>query len=232
MFCPYCGVSNDRGEGKCFVCEKQLPSLAAAAPAAAAAGSGRPRPEKRGDTAQPVFASVGDRLIALVFDRIIVASLLLVIAAWAADHWSGYRFQSATWAAIAITGTVFLTTFLYHFLSEAAFLTTVGKAAMGLHVGVEPGRSRVAGSAIRNILRVIDGIGIYLVGFLFATFTRRRQRVGDLAGRTFVLEWPIGRGGRAAMMFLMIVIAAAAVWTALALCPACSSQIPDVRAIR
>ena len=133
-----------------------------------------------------------------------------MIAAWAADHWS--RFQSATWAAIAITGTVFLTTFLYHFLSEAAFLTTVGKAAMGLHVGVEPGRSRVAGSAIRNILRVIDGIGIYLVGFLFATFTRRRQRVGDLAGRTFVFEWPIGRGGRAAMMFLMIVIAAAAVW--------------------
>ena len=131
----------------------------------------------------------------------------------------GYRFQSATWAAIAVTGTVFLTTFLYHFLSEAAFLTTVGKAAMGLHVGVEPGRSRVAGSAIRNILRVIDGIGIYLVGFLFATFTRRRQRVGDRAGHTFVVEWPIGRGGRAAVMFLMIVIAAAAIWISSALLP-------------
>ncbi len=227
MFCPYCGVSNDRGEAKCFVCEKPMPRLdAPVVPAASApAASGRSRPSKGGTQQQITIASVGDRLIALVFDRLVIVSILLVISAWAADHWTGYTFSSVLWGSLAIGGAFVLAVFLYHFISEAAFMTTLGKAAMGLHIGLESGQGRVAGTAIRNALRIVDAIGLYLVGFLFATFTRRRQRVGDLVGKTVVLEWPVARGARAVIMILVIVILAAALWLSGAICPTCGGQL-------
>jgi uncharacterized RDD family membrane protein YckC len=230
MFCPYCGVSNDRGEGKCFVCEKPLPRLdAPVIPAASApAAGGRSRPAKAGTQQQITIASVGDRFIALMFDRLVVFSILLVVAAWAADHWPGYTFSSLLWGSLAIGGGFVLAVFLYHFISEAAFMTTLGKAAMGLHIGLESGQGRVAGTAIRNALRIVDALGLYLVGFLFATFTRRRQRVGDLVGKTVVLEWPVARGARAAIMILVIVILAAALWLAGAICPNCSKVVPPI----
>ncbi|HSP16876.1 MAG TPA: RDD family protein [Thermoanaerobaculia bacterium] len=229
MFCPYCGVSNDRGETKCFVCEKPMPRLdAVAAPAAAGApASGRARPA-RAEAQQLSIASVGDRMIALFFDRLVIFSILLVVAAWAADHWTGFTFASILWGALAIGGGFVLAVFLYHFISEAAFMTTLGKAAMGLHIGIEEGRGRVAGTAIRNALRIVDAIGLYLVGFLFATFTKRKQRVGDLVGKTVVLEWPIPRGGRAAIMVLVVVILAAALWLSGSICPTCGKDVPRI----
>jgi uncharacterized RDD family membrane protein YckC len=228
MFCPYCGVSNDRNEAKCFVCEKPLPALGAAAAASApAAAGGRVRPARPGQPQQQLaLASVGDRLIALVFDRIVIFSIVLVASAWAMDRWKGYTFASIMWGAIAIGGSFILAVFLYHFISEAAFMTTLGKAAMGLHLGLESGRGRIAGTAIRNALRIVDALGLYLVGFLFATFTNRRQRVGDLVGKTVVLEWPIARGGRVAIMLLVIIILAAALWLSNAICPTCGAYRP------
>ena len=229
MFCPYCGVSNDRNEAKCFVCEKPLPNLGAAAPVTPAAAGGRARPARAGQPQQQLaLASVGDRLIALMFDRIVVFSIVLVVSAWAMDHWKGYTFTSIVWGAAAIAGGLILAVFLYHFISEAAFMTTLGKAAMGLHLGLEGSRGRMAGTAIRNALRIIDGLGFYLVGFLFATFTNRRQRVGDLLGKTVVLEWPIARGGRVAIMLLVIIILAAALWLSTSICPTCSTGAPPI----
>jgi uncharacterized RDD family membrane protein YckC len=229
MFCPYCGVSNDRGEAKCFVCEKPMPRLdAPALPATPASKSGgRPRPA-RAEAQQLSIASVGDRMIAMLFDRVVVFSILLVIAAWAADHWTGYTFSSLLWGTLALGGSFVLAVFLYHFISEASFMTTLGKAAMGLHIGVEEGRGRIGATAIRNALRIVDGIGLYLVGFLFATFTNRKQRVGDLVGKTVVLNWPIARGGRVAIMVLVVIIFAAALWLSGAICPTCGKDIPHV----
>jgi uncharacterized RDD family membrane protein YckC len=226
VYCPHCGVNNDRNEAKCFVCEKPMPNFDAPATAA-----GRKRAEQRRDTGQLTMASVGDRMIALIFDRVLIASILLVLVAWATD--AKYKLPSSPWAAVAVAaGTIFLVTFLYHFLCEAALLTTVGKAAMGLHVGIEDGESRISGVALRNLLRLIDGIGFYLVGFLVATFSLQRQRIGDRVGHTYVVEWPIARGGRAAVMFLLIAIAAAAIWISSALCPSCAQLTQQLSALR
>ena len=219
LYCPHCGVNNDRNEAKCFVCEKPMPNFDAPATPA-----GRKRAEAaRRDTAQLTMASVGDRAIALIFDRVLIASIVLVVTAWATD--ANYNFSTPLWKGLAVGGTFVLATFLYHFIMEAAFLTTVGKAAMGLHVGVEDGRNRAAAVALRNVLRIIDGLGMYLVGFLFATFSLKRQRVGDRIGSTVVVEWPIARGGRAAVMFLLIAIAVAAVWISNAVCPTCQTRL-------
>lgn len=219
MYCPHCGVNNDRNEAKCFVCEKPMPNFdSSSAPA-----TGRKRAEARRDTNQLTIASVGDRAIALIFDRVLIASIVLVVTAWGTD--ANYKFSTPLLAGAALGGTFVLATFLYHFIMEGAFLTTLGKAAMGLHVGVEDGRNRAAAVALRNVLRLIDGLGGYVVGFLFATFSLKRQRIGDRVGSTVVVEWPIARGGRAAVMFLLVAIAAAALWISGAICPSCQTRL-------
>ena len=162
-------------------------------------------------------------MIALIFDRLLVVSIMVVIAAWAVS--AKYQIPNTPLGIAQVAGAFVLVAFLYHFISESIFLTTVGKAAMGLHLAVEEGHNRFGSVAIRNVLRIIDSIGGYLVGFLFATFGRKRQRVGDLVGHTVVVEWPIARGGRAAVMFLLIAITIAAMWMAAQVCPTCGTTV-------
>lgn len=180
--------------------------------------------------AQTTIGSVGDRVIALFFDRLVIASILLVIGAYMTE--AHYRIPTGATGFAEVGGAIFAVTFLYHFLIESMFLTTVGKAAMGLHVGVEDDRNRIAAIAIRNVLRLVDALGFYLIGFLFATFTLKKQRVGDLVGHTVVVDWPIARGGRAAVMFLVVAILVAACWIAYALCPACGNSVTRLVSLR
>jgi hypothetical protein len=99
---------------------------------------------------------------------------------------------------------------------------------MGLQVRTVGDYNRFAGAALRNLLRIVDSIGLYLVGFLFSTFTLRRQRVGDLVGRTVVMDAAFPRGARAAMMILWIAVIAGAIWMAFMLCPTCRPVVPPI----
>jgi uncharacterized RDD family membrane protein YckC len=222
LFCPYCGVNNDRGEVLCFICKKPLPSLDAPA-----GGPARARKDK---TAAPtdLYGSVGDRMLALVFDRLAIAAVLMMIATWIVDNSSAIDLRTTTgqWGSFAVVGG---TIFVYHVLFEGAFGTTLGKAMMGLQVRMVGDRSRFVAAVIRNFLRILDCQALYLVGFLSATFTARRQRIGDLAGGTVVMESGIGRGARAAMMFFFIALVAGATWVSTALCPSCRPDIPGLR---
>src|SRR4051812_35512705 len=107
MYCPHCGVNNDRGEATCFICHKAMPSFDTPAPS-------RARAEKR--DAGLTIASVGDRMIAMLFDRVVVASIVLVLVAWAIE--SHYAFSRPLMAGAALAGAFAGVTFLYHFVSE------------------------------------------------------------------------------------------------------------------
>lgn len=67
---------------------------------------------------------------------------------------------------------------------------TSGKRLAGLRA-IRMGGQRIGftESAIRNILRLVDVLpALYAVGILFVFFTRRCQRVGDLAAGTIVVK--------------------------------------------
>ena len=226
MFCPYCGVNNDRGEVLCFICKKPLPSLDA--PAAAGGAPSRLRPRVAAAAGTEAYGSVGDRMLALVFDRVAIGSILMLIATWIADSSGAIDLRAATgrWGSIAvIAGTIFV----YHALFEGAFGTTLGKSMMGLQVRMVGDRSRFIAAVIRNALRIVDCQGLYLIGFLSATFTARRQRIGDLFAGSVVMESGIGRGARAAMMFFFIALVAGAWWVSTELCPTCKLDIPAMK---
>jgi uncharacterized RDD family membrane protein YckC len=77
------------------------------------------------------------------------------------------------------------------FLLEALFGWTLGKRIVGLRVVRLDGSRLTLGAALlRNLLRLIDAsfpLGVFL-GMSILMATPRRQRLGDLAARTVVVE--------------------------------------------
>ncbi len=41
---------------------------------------------------------------------------------------------------------------------------------------------------VRNIVRLVDFIGIYLVGLIIILFDKKNQRLGDLCAKTYVIQ--------------------------------------------
>jgi uncharacterized RDD family membrane protein YckC len=78
----------------------------------------------------------------------------------------------------------------YYFALESGHGQTVGKKAMKLRVVRADGRpAGMREIAVRTILRVVDGVGLYIVGLIVMLATgERRQRIGDLAGGTLVVD--------------------------------------------
>ena len=63
------------------------------------------------------------------------------------------------------------------------------KRMVGIRVVGEDGEHVTFGAAVvRNLLRAIDALFFYLIGFLFAVTSTRGQRLGDRAAHTIVVR--------------------------------------------
>jgi uncharacterized RDD family membrane protein YckC len=146
-------------------------------------------PTPEGVELELVLAGVGSRLVAALVDFVAKAGLLLAlwIIAGAVGDEGGGGF---------LVGIVAVGSFLVWFGYDVAFETmasgrTPGKRAAGLRVvrlGGEPVGFLTA--AVRNLLRLVDmqpGI-LYAVGATTILFSRRNQRLGDLAAGTLVVR--------------------------------------------
>src|SRR5215207_7310758 len=78
----------------------------------------------------------------------------------------------------------------YYFALESGEGQTVGKKLMKLRVVRADGRpAEMREIAVRTVLRVVDGIGVYIVGLIAMLATgQRRQRLGDMAAGTIVVD--------------------------------------------
>ena len=79
---------------------------------------------------------------------------------------------------------------LYYVLMEGLLGRTVGKMITGIRVVDEATGNRpgVGAVIVRTLLRLIDGLFGYLVGFIIATSSVRRRRLGDMAASTLVVR--------------------------------------------
>jgi len=203
MICGSCGASNADAARFCRGCGAQLP----AAPPVQATSAGAFIPPSPAPGSAPVpaapsspapligsfgVARMGDRLIATILDSIFLAVVFAVIGMYTAARMggvteSGFSLNGAP-AALAM-GATLLAGFLYYALGEAVAGSTLGKSIAGIQVQEKSGaRCGMKRSLIRNLLRIIDGLGVYLVGFLIAIFSKTRQRLGDHAAGTVVVE--------------------------------------------
>ena len=78
----------------------------------------------------------------------------------------------------------------YYFACESGGGQTLGKRVMRLRVvRADGGEAGMGEIAVRTVLRVVDGIGLYLVGLVVMLVSgKRRQRLGDMAGGTIVVD--------------------------------------------
>jgi len=123
-------------------------------------------------------------LAALVDLAIVVAGSVVIL--FAADALSGDNNEIRGALGAVILGWALY----YHFAMESGDGQTVGKKLMKLRVVLADGRpAGMREIAVRTVLRVIDGIGLYIVGLIVMLVTgQRRQRLGDLAGGTMVVD--------------------------------------------
>ena len=123
-------------------------------------------------------------LAALVDLAIVVAGSVVIL--FAADALSGDNSEIRGALGAVILGWALY----YHFAMESGDGQTVGKKLMKLRVVLADGRpAGMREVAVRTVLRVVDGIGLYIVGLIVMLVTgQRRQRLGDLAGGTMVVD--------------------------------------------
>lgn len=125
------------------------------------------------------------RVLAGLVDMVIVAigAVVVLVAGGAmagenSDVQGSLRFVLLGWALY------------YYFALESGDGQTVGKKLMKLRVvRADGGPAGMREIAVRTVLRVVDGIGAYMVGLITMLVTgEKRQRIGDLAAGTMVVD--------------------------------------------
>jgi uncharacterized RDD family membrane protein YckC len=116
------------------------------------------------------------RVAAAVIDLLVLFFVGFLVVTLAGSFTPGAR--------LLVTGWVLY----YYFALELLTGQTAGKKLMGLRVAQADGApADMRQVAIRTVLRLVDGIGVYLVGLVAMLVTgQRRQRLGDLAAGTIV----------------------------------------------
>jgi uncharacterized RDD family membrane protein YckC len=135
----------------------------------------------------------GRRILAIIVDGIIVAlptglmgALLGVVSSRGGEF--GASLEGVAGLFVALTSLVLY--FGYYVLMEGYLGQTLGKMLLGIKVVREDdgGVPGVKAAAIRTVLRIVDGIGSYLVGFIAVLASAKNQRLGDMAAHTLVVR--------------------------------------------
>ncbi len=161
--------------------------------------------------AQPL-ATIGDRLVAQLADGLIALGLFFFIGMTLAPRFGGATqagFNLSGWSAVTVVTIVSVVLLAYFVLAEAFAGVTLGKVVAGVRVERPDGRRiGMRASLIRNLMRILDGIGVYLVGAVAILATRRRQRLGDLAAGSVVVRHEGGRFARVTALVVAVLLAA------------------------
>lgn len=130
-------------------------------------------------------APMGKRVGAAIIDLILVVIVGGVVGAIFGTDTDAGAFEVDP-IPTAIAGLIGLA---YYVVLEAQQGKTLGKMALGLRTVTEDGQPLTWGTSLgRNLLRIVDGLFLYLVGFIVAMTNPKRQRVGDMVAKTIVIQ--------------------------------------------
>jgi uncharacterized RDD family membrane protein YckC len=134
-----------------------------------------------------LYAGPGLRAVAGIIDIAVNLVILWIVAqAFGQTKQDGFDLSGAP----AFLG--FALVLLYFIVMEATLGATLGKLIVKLRVVNEADGTPIGWSAavVRNVLRIVDGIVLYLVGFILICTTAKRQRLGDKVAGTVVIRLP------------------------------------------
>lgn len=174
------------------------------------------------------FASLGDRALAQVVDGLIGVALFYFVGMALGSRFgitteSGFALSFGP--ALLLVGIVAVVMFAYFVLAEAMSGATLGKFVAQIKVENGTGqRITLRASAIRNLMRLIDALGFYLLGAISVIVTGRNQRLGDLAAGTVVVRRESGSAPRLGALVAALVLTFGGIAGGLAL----GSRGPDL----
>ncbi|MDX6382383.1 MAG: hypothetical protein QOI57_3407 [Rubrobacteraceae bacterium] len=131
----------------------------------------------------------GRRVLAIIIDGILLGLVFGLMSFLFGTASTGEGGANASLNGVAAL-VYFLIAFAYFTILEGYLGQTVGKMLLGIKVvrednGEVPG---IGAAAIRTLLRIIDGLFFYLVGFIAVMASAKRQRLGDMAAHTLVVR--------------------------------------------
>ena len=175
------------------------------------------------------FARLGDRFIAFLLDTFFLFGIFAVVDAWAFMRWSALDGAELQLTAASLIVAFILNSailFVYGWLLEASCGATLGKVLVGIRIVRTSDRSALSASAIRNVVRIVDGLGFYIVAATVACCSSVRQRIGDICAHTAVVEEKFGIGIRIVAMVLWMASLGGAGWLVPRICATDSSVHP------
>ncbi len=136
------------------------------------------------------MATTGDRFVAVLIDSIIIyaAVLLFAIPVGLFGIFGFGFFFGLLWGAFLFLG--WLVGLLYFSFFEGTSGQTLGKQLVGIKV-VDEVTERpppIEQALLRNILRIIDELLFYLVGFILIETQPNKKRLGDIVAKTIVVK--------------------------------------------
>lgn len=215
MFCQRCGRDNPADVTYCQGCGNPIYTAQAQPPPVhqGYAHPGYPPPGYGGYGSYPVggpasYAGIGSRFLAMLIDGIIVGIpigilstvLSAMMAARVITRTSGRNYNpgmAATDVGTFFAGfgfimiLSFLVTWAYFAMMESsAWQGTVGKRIMGIRVTDMNGARISLGKATLRLAIKAFLSGWFLIGYIMAFFTQRKQALHDLIAGTLILSGP------------------------------------------
>ena len=147
--------------------------------------------------ARPVFAGFWLRAFAYLLDTVLVSLVFGLVASFYPTTF--IKFPEAASAAPSLTSlpqltpmafaiTLTATWFYYTMFEASAWQATPGKRVMKLYVADMHGqRLTLARAAARNLAKIISSL-TFLVGYLVAGFTEKKQALHDILASCLVLR--------------------------------------------
>lgn len=227
MECPHCHRQTSPRSERCGSCGEVIPPAqylleqSGIIPPTTAPAAATVAPVFVRNAASRRMATLGDRFVAFVLDTVVLFGLLATVDAWVFMRWGTVEGTelNLTSASLVIAGALNAgVLFAYGWLLEASVGATLGKAMVGIRVVRTGGRTALAASAIRNGLRIVDGLGFYLLGATVAGCSRLRQRLGDICAGTVVVEGEFGKGIKVLTLLLWAGSLAGAGWAVPRIC--------------
>jgi uncharacterized RDD family membrane protein YckC len=229
MECPHCHRQTSAHSKNCGSCGAVIPpaqhlleELGLTEPTSPTT-TAAPKQVRREQKDEPFYrmATLGDRLIAFALDSAFLFGMFAIVDAWAFMRWGvvdGAELKLTLAALVVAESLNAVIFFVYLWLLEARFGATLGKAMVGIRVVRTNERNPLAVTAIRNVLRIVDGLGFYLVGAVVAACSDVRRRLGDICAGTVVIEEDFGYGVKIAAVALWVAVFAGAVWCVPQIC--------------
>jgi uncharacterized RDD family membrane protein YckC len=186
-YCPKCGREVSADAKFCTNCGATL----------GAASDAAPPPQSSGYVPPRALADLGSRVVAGIVDYIIIGVIAGILVIFALVPWVVSaplmmgRFGAAGLGGLfGILGLMWLLWLIYFTYFEGTSGQTIGKRLTHIKVIKEDGsRCDIASALVRNVLRIVDHLPfLYIIGIILIAATEKRQRLGDMLGRTIVIK--------------------------------------------